>query len=235
MRRGTGPCCFRWQLGCSPAVRRVVVVLHHLTNWQAQSRSMRPFTSLQTPAAASRMGLRFSAGRFVSSASRPPPPSSKPHIAAFLGSLSPARIPRENMEQSFSRSSGPGGQNVNKVNTKVEVRFSLDDAKWIPPEVRERMRIMPGARVSKDGQYIVTSDRHRTQSQNVDDCFAKLFAKIVEAGEIENPKETSEETVKRIQKFKAVEKEMRHADKRKRSSVKASRQSGGWRDKGGDY
>ncbi|KAJ1548295.1 plasma membrane H+-ATPase [Cladochytrium tenue] len=60
-------------------------------------------------------------------------------VEAFLARFAPADIPRDRLEFSFSRSSGPGGQNVNKVNTKAEVRFKVYDADWMPEEVRRRL------------------------------------------------------------------------------------------------
>ena len=61
---------------------------------------------------------------------------------AFSGKLPDVHIPVEKLDFSYARSSGPGGQNVNKVNTKAEMRFKVDDADWIPEEVKGRLKEM---------------------------------------------------------------------------------------------
>ena len=75
---------------------------------------------------------------------------------------------------SFTRSSGAGGQNVNKVNTQVNLRFSLMDASWIPHEVRERIRANESNRLNKNGEFVITSQEYRTQAQNRKDALDKL-------------------------------------------------------------
>lgn len=71
-------------------------------------------------------------------------------------------IPKDKVEARFSRSSGAGGQNVNKVNTKAEIRFNLDDAVWLSAEVKSRLEKQNPAHVSKSREFIVVSQRHRT-------------------------------------------------------------------------
>jgi ribosome-associated protein len=83
-------------------------------------------------------------------------------------------IPRERLTIRFARSGGPGGQNVNKVATKAEVRFKLADADWIPPPVRERLRLLEAGRINRRDELVIASDRFRTQAQNLEDCLRRL-------------------------------------------------------------
>jgi hypothetical protein len=91
-------------------------------------------------------------------------------------------IPEDGVEINFVRSSGAGGQNVNKVNTKVEVRLHIPSAGgWIPQEVRQRLSEQQANRISKEGVLTVTSQEHRTQGQNKKDALDKLRQLILEA------------------------------------------------------
>jgi ribosome-associated protein len=83
-------------------------------------------------------------------------------------------IPRERLRIRFARAGGPGGQNVNKVATKAEVRFRVAEADWIPPPVRERLRILEANRINRAGELVIASDRFRTQAQNIEDCLRRL-------------------------------------------------------------
>jgi len=83
-------------------------------------------------------------------------------------------VPREHLTIRFTRSGGPGGQNVNKVETRVEVRFVVATAAWIPPEVRARLLGLPQARVNREGELVISSSRFRTQARNLEDCIDKL-------------------------------------------------------------
>ncbi|KAI9481621.1 MAG: hypothetical protein EXX96DRAFT_595325 [Benjaminiella poitrasii] len=85
------------------------------------------------------------------------------------------KMPKNHLQLSFSRSSGPGGQNVNKVSTKVELRLLMSKADWIPDYAKERLK------TSKHGEVIVTSDRTRSQAKNIEDCYDKLEKMIKES------------------------------------------------------
>jgi protein subunit release factor B len=82
-------------------------------------------------------------------------------------------IPLDKIEVKACRSSGPGGQNVNKLNTKVEIRFNITQADWIPSEVRGRLIQYHPTKVSKEGDLIVTSQEHRYVYKNTY-CFHYL-------------------------------------------------------------
>eukprot|EP00026_Physarum_polycephalum_P014271 Phypoly_transcript_14764.p1 GENE.Phypoly_transcript_14764~~Phypoly_transcript_14764.p1 ORF type:complete len:168 (-),score=7.32 Phypoly_transcript_14764:430-933(-) len=93
-------------------------------------------------------------------------------------------VPRERVTLSFSQSSGPGGQNVNKVNTKVELRFSLVNCDWIPFTVKERLIELNPNMVTSAGDFVLTSTRHRTQPENIKDVLAKLESLLAQAQEV---------------------------------------------------
>ena len=90
-------------------------------------------------------------------------------------------IPRHKIDVSFSTSSGPGGQNVNKLSTKAEIRFKVDEADWIPADVRERLKKKQSGRINKDGEIAIVSQKHRFQDQNLRECFDKLDELLKEA------------------------------------------------------
>lgn len=125
-------------------------------------------------------------------------------------------VPRNGVKFTFSRSSGPGGQNVNKVSTRATLRFDLDSAGWLPPEVRDRIREQEPSRINKSGEFALSSDVHRTQPRNIDDCMHRL-QDIVDAASVA-PK------IRRMRTGLGDEtKRRRRESKRRRSEVKAGR------------
>lgn len=125
-------------------------------------------------------------------------------------------VPEDKLEISFVRSSGAGGQNVNKVNTKVEMRFLLDDARWIPAEVRSRIKQNEASRINKEGYLTVTSQEYRTQAQNRKDCLQKIEDIVLKA--YPRPK------VRKMRKgVSKAAKERKKQDKKHRSQTKANR------------
>lgn len=91
------------------------------------------------------------------------------------------RIPLSELRFSFARSPGPGGQHVNKVNTRVELRFDLGASPSLPAELRRRALARLGARLNRAGQLVVASSRHRSQSRNRQDCVERFRALMDEA------------------------------------------------------
>ena len=83
-------------------------------------------------------------------------------------------IPESEISERFVRASGPGGQNVNKVSTAVELRFDPSQSSAITSEVRDRLRAIAGSRMTADGVLVIDARRHRTQAQNREDARERL-------------------------------------------------------------
>ncbi|GAB0094673.1 ICT1 [Sergentomyia squamirostris] len=133
-------------------------------------------------------------------------------------------IPMDELEITYSRSSGPGGQNVNKLNTKVDLRFKLESASWIPEAVRVKIQENFKSRINREGFFVIRSDLTRFQHLNVADALEKLrnLIRNIEKGENIEP---SADALIRQRRLKDRADAQRLMVKRQKSLTKAHRQA----------
>jgi len=124
-------------------------------------------------------------------------------------------IDEDELQESFVRSSGPGGQNVNKLSTAVQLRFDVRRSPSLPNDVAIRLMRLAGKRMTKDGVLVIIAQSHRTQERNREDARERLFALIREAAVKPIPRRATKPT--KASKLKRVE------GKKIRSNIKKMR------------
>jgi ribosome-associated protein len=125
-------------------------------------------------------------------------------------------IDETELTEDFLRASGPGGQNVQKLETAVQLRFDVRHSPNLPAAVRDRLERLAGRRLTKDGVLVISAQRHRTRERNREDAMDRLLALIRAAASPPPP-------ARRPTKPTRSSKERRLQDKSRRSAVKAGR------------
>ncbi len=109
-------------------------------------------------------------------------------------------IPLREFSFTFSRSSGPGGQNVNKVNTKVTLHWNVAASRSLPDDVRRRFMTRYHRRINDRGELVLHSQRFRDQGRNVADCLEKLRAMLREAAAAPKPRKKTRPSRRSVEK-----------------------------------
>lgn len=124
------------------------------------------------------------------------------------------------LDFSFVHSSGPGGQNVNKVATAVQLRFDVRGSPNLPEAVKVRLEQIAGGRITTEGVLVIDARRYRSQERNREDAIDRLVDLICKAAETPNPRKKTRPT--RASQMKRLE------GKKKRGEVKKMRKSVGF-------
>jgi ribosome-associated protein len=128
-------------------------------------------------------------------------------------------IDERDLDFQFVRASGPGGQNVNKVATAVQLRFDLSRCETLPPAVRDRLVRLAGRRLTEDGVLVIDARRFRTQARNREDAVERLVDLIRRAAVAPKPRRRTR-IPKAAKARRLAEKRRRGDAKRRRGAVK---------------
>ncbi|OAG02659.1 uncharacterized protein CC84DRAFT_1166491 [Paraphaeosphaeria sporulosa] len=167
--------------------------------------------------------VRFASDRSTSDAS----PEELQAARRWLAQLHAETIPKSIGELSFSRSSGPGGQNVNKVNSKATLKMPLNALlDHVPSVLHHEIRASRYV-AERSSAIVIQADDSRKQNDNAHSCYKRLYEAIVEAGHAAIPGETSAEQAKRVKDLQKSDNERRIKTKKQHSAKKSSRRGRG--------
>ena len=128
-------------------------------------------------------------------------------------------IPPEQLEFTFVRSSGPGGQNVNKVSSKAQLRWNPSKSRLLSAEVLQRLETLFPSHFTKDGDLLITSQKTRDQLKNREDCLEKLQNILLKASKISKPRIPTKRTKSSIRRrLENKEKNAQKKQERKKRS-----------------
>jgi ribosome-associated protein len=129
------------------------------------------------------------------------------------------QIPLREFEITFARSSGPGGQNVNKVNSKALLRWRLTTSPSVPEALRQQLLAKHGRRLTIEGDLLISSQRYRDAGRNIADCLEKLRAMLLDAAMPVRPRRVTRPTRASVRR--------RIENKQHQSAKKRLRRAGG--------
>ncbi len=136
-------------------------------------------------------------------------------MTQFLKITEELSVPKEDLHFKFKRSSGPGGQNVNKVSTAVQLRFDVQHSRWLSTAVKQRLRQLASGKMTREGILLIEAQRHRTQERNREEAVRRFVALLRQAAH--PPK-------RRLRTFPtATAKQKRLEAKKRRSTLKKMR------------
>eukprot|EP01023_Acetabularia_acetabulum_P015239 TRINITY_DN1738_c0_g1_i9.p2 TRINITY_DN1738_c0_g1~~TRINITY_DN1738_c0_g1_i9.p2 ORF type:complete len:197 (-),score=32.08 TRINITY_DN1738_c0_g1_i9:476-1066(-) len=136
------------------------------------------------------------------------------------------KIGRDDVDVTFVRASGPGGQAVNKTSSKVNMKFDLEGVRWLSEEVKSMVRQKEKNRISKEGYLTIQSMIHREQHKNLEDALEKLQKILNDAAEAARPHIMGEDMKQKLEKQKRRANENRLKEKKMAQQKKMNRKSG---------